>query len=193
MPGQWLAAATPKGCQRAEVHKSDRQPARVGRDVASAEADRALHGPEATPGLAPRCGARAAPRTRSPSRPDWQRPFSDGRAGRSRGPCRRGVASTGRLGRAGLRAAGQCVSAWGRNSNAASAEQASFAARNGCESWGRSLPQPLGPGRHRWSGHRSWQGRSGRRLPGACHLGPVSGTGSRVTPGSGPGAARWRR
>lgn len=85
------------------------------------------------------------------------------------------------------------MSAWGRNSNAGSAEQASFAARNGCESWGRSLPRPLGPGRHRWSGHRSRQGRSGRRLPDALHLWPVSGTGSRVAPGSGPGAARWRR
>lgn len=144
-------------------------------------------------GLDPRCGARGAPRTRPPHRPDWQRPFRDGRAGRSRGPCRRGVASTGRLGRAGLRAAGQCVSAWGRNSNAGSAEQASVADRNGCESWGRSLPRPLGPGRHRWSGHRSGQGRSGRPLPGAHHLGPVSGTGSRVAPGSGPGGARWRR
>lgn len=85
------------------------------------------------------------------------------------------------------------MSAWGRNSNAGSAEQASFAALNGCESWGRSLPRPVGPGRHRWSGHRSGQGCSGRRLPGAHHLGPVLGTGSRVAPGSGPGAARWRR
>lgn len=85
------------------------------------------------------------------------------------------------------------MSAWGRNSNAGSAERASFAARNGCESWGRSLPRPLGPARHRWSGHRSGQGRSGRRLPGAHHLGPVSGTGSRVAPGSGLGVARWRR
>ena len=144
-------------------------------------------------GLDPRCGARAAPRTRPPHRPDWQRLFRDGRAGRSRGPCRRGVTSTGRLDRAGLQATGQCVSAWGRNSNAGSAEQASFAARNGCESWGRSLLRPLGPGRHRWSGHRSGQGRSGRRLPGAHHLGPVSGTGSRMAPRSGPGAARWRR
>lgn len=85
------------------------------------------------------------------------------------------------------------MSAWGRNSNAGSAEQASFAALNGCESWGQLLPRPLGPGRHRWSGHRSRQGRSGRRLPGARHLGPVSGTGSRVAPGAGPGGARWRR
>jgi hypothetical protein len=50
MPGQWLAAATPKGSHRAEVRKSDRQPARVGRDVASAEADQALQGPKAIPG-----------------------------------------------------------------------------------------------------------------------------------------------
>jgi hypothetical protein len=52
-------------------------------------------GPRQSRGLDPRCGARAAPRTRPPHRPDWQRPFRDGRAGRSRGPCRRPVASTG--------------------------------------------------------------------------------------------------
>lgn len=61
------------------------------------------------------------------------------------------------------------------------------------ESRGWSLPRPLGPGRHRWSGRWSGQGRSGRRLPGAHHLRLASGTGSRVAPGSGPGAAHRRR
>jgi hypothetical protein len=50
MPGQRLAAATPKGSHRAEVRKGDRRPARGGRDVASAAADQALQGPEAIPG-----------------------------------------------------------------------------------------------------------------------------------------------
>ncbi len=57
-------------------------------------------GPRQPRGLDPRCGARAAPRTRPPHRPDWQRPFRDGRAGRSRGPCRRPAAIAG--GAAGL-------------------------------------------------------------------------------------------
>lgn len=61
---------------------------------------RPSRGPRQPRGLDPRCGARAAPRTRPPRRPDWQRPFRDGRAGRSRGPCRRPAAIAG--GTAGL-------------------------------------------------------------------------------------------
>jgi len=38
-----------QGGGRAEVRKSDRRPARVLRDVASAVADQTLEGPEATP------------------------------------------------------------------------------------------------------------------------------------------------
>ena len=70
-----------QGEGRAEVRKSDRQPARVLRDVAFAVANQALKEPEAIPGgVSPRCGARAAPRTRPLRRLDWQRPFRDGRA-----------------------------------------------------------------------------------------------------------------
>ena len=48
---------------------------------------------------------------------------------RSRGPCRRAKARQRTADR------GQCVSAWGRNSNAGSAETASFAAWNRRERW----------------------------------------------------------
>lgn len=93
-------------------------------------------------------------------RPDWQRPFRDGRAK----PFHDGHAAT----QGGTDKADrcQCVGARGKNSTANSAEQASFAAENGARDRGE---RQITRGRPdcRCSRH----GRSGRRKTGRSHSG----------------------
>ena len=109
---------------------------------------------------------------------------------RARGPCRRAEARKCTADR------GQCVSAWGRNSNAGSAELASFAAWTRRERWGWPTRSPQSANglarcsRHRWSSHRTWHRRSGRTMPRAHHPFHASsakeGAGTMVKPWAAP-------
>ena len=166
-----------QGEGRAEVRKSDRQPAHVLRDVAFAVANQApgpRRGPFVAPGARGSPGGRVSP-VRCPSGTANSSPFAGltgnarsatGAEYRSRGPCRRAEAPHCTADR------GQCVSARGRNSNAGSAELASFAAWTRRERWEwptRSLQSSNAPARcsrHRWSSHRTWlaQGVAGRPI-----------------------------